>query len=46
VLASMWDEYDHKAWFFAVNCVVAFLAALSILAMIKWLRSIAKEYGA
>jgi POT family proton-dependent oligopeptide transporter len=46
VLASMWDKYDNKSWFFAVNCVVALIASLAIFAMLKWLRNILKEHNA
>ncbi len=46
VLASMWDGYEHKANFFLVNFVVALAAAVAILLMLKWLRTIAKEHGA
>jgi len=40
VLASMWDQYDHKALFFLVNCAGSLLAALAIFSMLKWLRQI------
>src|SRR6478735_8038357 len=40
VLASMWDKYDHKQYYFLVNCAGALLAALAIFAMLKWLRNI------
>jgi POT family proton-dependent oligopeptide transporter len=40
VLASLWDKYDHKQYFFMVNCAGALLAALAIFAMLKWLRNI------
>lgn len=46
VLASLWDGYEHKANFFLVNFTVALAAALAILLMLKWLRSIAREHGA
>lgn len=46
VLASMWDGYEHKANFFAVNFVLALITALIILFMIKWLNKIVKEHGA
>jgi POT family proton-dependent oligopeptide transporter len=44
VLASLWDSYSHKASFFWVNCVVSLIAALAILAMLKWLRKIVAEH--
>ncbi len=46
VLASLWDGYDHKSTFFLINFTVALGAALAILLMLKWLRSIVKEHGA
>jgi POT family proton-dependent oligopeptide transporter len=44
VLASLWDKYDHKQYFFMVNCVGALLAALAIFAMLKWLRNIIQTH--
>ncbi len=44
VLASMWDNYDHKANFFLVNCFLALATAVIILLMIKWLTGIMKEH--
>jgi POT family proton-dependent oligopeptide transporter len=40
VLASLWDKYDHKQYFFMVNCAGALLAALAIFAMLRWLKGI------
>ncbi len=45
VLASLWDNYEHKANFFLVNCALALATALIILMMIKWLNKIMKEHG-
>ncbi len=44
VLASLWDMYDHKAVFFAVNFAGAMFAALAIFAMLKWLRRVVQEH--
>lgn len=44
VLASLWDLYDHKQYFFLVNCAGALLAALAIFAMLKWLRTIIQTH--
>ena len=44
VLASLWDNYEHKANFFLVNCALALVTAIIILLMIKWLTSIMKEH--
>ncbi len=43
MLASMWDKYDNKALFFAVNCLLLGLATLSLLFMLKRLNRIFKE---
>ncbi|SMO68545.1 peptide MFS transporter [Solitalea koreensis] len=45
VLASMWDNYDNKAYFFYVNFAACMLAALAIFAMIKWLRNIINQHS-
>lgn len=46
VLASMWDEYEHKANFFLVNFALVLLTTIIILLMLKWLNKIVKEHGA
>ncbi|MDV7390551.1 hypothetical protein RZS08_04320, partial [Arthrospira platensis SPKY1] len=46
VLASLWDGYDNKSYFFAVNFVVVLIAAIGILLMLKWLTKIIKEHNA
>jgi len=45
ILATMWDKYDHKEYFFMVNFVLLALAALAIFKMLKWLNAIFKEHG-
>jgi len=45
VMASMWDTYEVKSWFFVVNCIVALAASVAILFMLKWLNRIMKEHG-
>ncbi len=44
VLASLWHTYDHKAWYFIVNCAGAMFAAFIIFVMIKWLRRVVAEH--
>ncbi|AKQ47343.1 amino acid transporter [Rufibacter radiotolerans] len=44
VLASMWDRYDNKAFFFLLNFAVTLAAAGAIFMMIKWLRGIVEEH--
>jgi POT family proton-dependent oligopeptide transporter len=46
VLASMWDTYEDKQYFFIVNCIIVLFAALSIFLMLKWLSKIIKDHGA
>ncbi|POY34839.1 MFS transporter [Solitalea longa] len=45
VLASMWDKYDIKAWFFFVNFAACMVAALAIAIMLKWLRNIINQHS-
>jgi POT family proton-dependent oligopeptide transporter len=44
VLASLWDTYENKEYFFMVNCMIVLMAALSIFLMLKWLTKIIKEH--
>ncbi len=46
VLASLWDNYQDKSYFFAVNCLIVMVAALGIFMMLKWLTKIIEEHGA
>lgn len=46
VLASLWDQYDNKALYFAVNCGLAFIAAILMALMVRKLSRILSEYGA
>jgi POT family proton-dependent oligopeptide transporter len=46
VLASLWDTYEDKQYFFIVNCFIVLVAALAIFLMLKWLRKIIQEHGA
>ena len=34
VLASLWDTYEYKEYFFMVNCMIVLMAALSIFLML------------
>ncbi len=45
VLASMWDSYENKAYFFLVNCGLLILATLIMLIMLKRLNVILKKYS-
>lgn len=38
VLASLWDGYDNKVYFFLVNCIAAATAALVIFSLLGWLK--------
>lgn len=44
VLASMWDRYDEKQYFFLVNCVIVLCAAAAIFMMLPWLRGIINRH--
>ena len=44
VLASLWDTYEHKQYFFMVNCVIVLVAAFGIFLMLKWLRNIISQH--
>jgi POT family proton-dependent oligopeptide transporter len=44
VLASLWDTYEDKQYFFVVNCMIVLAAALGIFMMLKWLTRIINEH--
>ncbi|HNT80068.1 MAG TPA: peptide MFS transporter [Bacteroidia bacterium] len=44
ILATLWDGYDHKAYFFLVNFFLLSAAAVVIFMMLKWLRKIFAEH--
>lgn len=43
VLASMWYDYDNKANFFLVNCILLLAAAVLAFLILRWLNKIMKE---
>jgi len=43
VLASMWYNYENKANFFLVNCVLLLIATGLAFAILKWLNSVMRE---
>lgn len=43
VIASKWDNFDNKEWFFMINVIICLAAAVVVLLMIKWLRRILEE---
>ncbi len=45
VLATMWDNYTHKAGFFWLNFGLLMVATIMCFAMLKWLNKIMKEKG-
>lgn len=45
VLATMWDNYDHKANYFWLNFVLLMIAAAACFAMLRWLNNVLKEKG-
>lgn len=45
-IAGLWGAFDNKAYFFLVNFLAAFAAAVAIFLMVKWLRRIVEEHAA
>jgi len=45
VLATLWDNYNHKAGFFGLNFGLLMIAAVMCFAMLRWLNRIMKEKG-
>lgn len=45
VLATLWDNYDHKANFFWLNFGLLMVAAIMCFAMLRWLNRVMKEKG-
>src|SRR5690606_27563449 len=43
VLASMWYDYENKANFFLVNCVLLLVAAALAFALLRWLNRVMRE---
>lgn len=45
VLATLWDNYDHKANFFWLNFGLLMVAAIMCFAILRWLNRVMKEKG-
>lgn len=45
ILASMWDKYEYKGYFFLTNSILLLVAAIAIFVMLKWLNKIFKEHA-
>jgi POT family proton-dependent oligopeptide transporter len=45
VLASMWDTYENKAWFFVVNGILLGVATLIMVLLLKRLNAVLKQYS-
>jgi POT family proton-dependent oligopeptide transporter len=45
VLATLWDNYDHKGGFFWLNFGLLMVAAIMCFAMLRWLNRVMKEKG-
>lgn len=43
VLATLWDKYDDKSYYFLVNFVLLAISALILFSMLKWLNKIFEE---
>jgi POT family proton-dependent oligopeptide transporter len=44
VLSGMWDLYDHKAYFFLTNTLLAMVSVIIIFVLLPWLRRVVEEY--
>jgi POT family proton-dependent oligopeptide transporter len=45
ILASMWDKYEYKGYFFLTNSILLLVAAIAIFVMLKWLNKFFKEHA-
>lgn len=45
ILATMWDGYENKTYFFLVNFALLGAAAIMIFLMLRWLNKVFKQYG-
>ena len=43
VLASTWDRYDDKTYYFYLNMALGLVAGLILFLMVPWLRRVVKE---
>lgn len=46
ILAGLWDQFDHKAFFFMMNAALCLVAAVVIFSLVKWLKTIVNEQEA
>jgi POT family proton-dependent oligopeptide transporter len=44
ILAALWDKYDNKALYFAVNSILLFAAAVLMFFLLKKLNEVFREY--
>jgi proton-dependent oligopeptide transporter, POT family len=44
VLAGLWNNFEDKSNYFAMNAALTFIAGLMIFAMLKWLNRVIAEY--
>ena len=45
ILATLWNNYDNKAYYFMVNFILLSVAAVAMFMMLKWLKQIIAEHG-
>lgn len=45
MVAGMWDLFDNKAYYFLMNFVACLIAAIAIMLLVKWLRSIINQHS-
>jgi proton-dependent oligopeptide transporter, POT family len=43
MLSGMWEKYEDKSNFFLVNCALALVAGIMMLAILRWLNQVMKE---
>jgi POT family proton-dependent oligopeptide transporter len=44
VLSGLWNVYDHKAFFFVTNFVLAMVSVVLIFLLLPWLKKVVKEH--
>lgn len=45
MVAGMWDLFDNKTYYFLMNFVACLIAAIAIMLLVKWLRSIINQHS-
>lgn len=45
MVAGLWDTFDNKSYYFLMNFIACFLAAIAIMLLVKWLRRIIEQHS-